>query len=132
MGEFKAASGVLDLAEKMKNWAMFPELVGDRWVFTSEQKQFCEWLLKKYEIEFPREYKPQHIVDWACEVVAKAIPLPGNHLSEIEFDDMHYLPLMLDLPVPYFDLILTDESQDFNKAQTLMLERLAKAVQVAA
>ena len=44
----------------------------------------------------------------------------GQHLSPedgISFDDMVYLPVALDLPVPQFDMIYCDEAQDLNAAQ---------------
>ena len=44
--------------------------------------------------------------------------------NRVDYDDMLYLPLALDLPFPKFHLVLTDESQDFNAAQELILQKL--------
>ena len=128
MGEYKSAGAVCELVEKSKNWAVFPEWVGDRWAFSLAQRGQMKWFVEKYEIEHPKEVEVDTLVDWACDVLAQSIPVPGSGLTEIEFDDMLYLPLMLELPVPYYDVVLTDETQDFNRAQALMLERLCKAV----
>ena len=40
----------------------------------------------------------------------------GEH-REMDFNDMLWLPIVLGLPIPKYDLCLADEAQDFNKAQ---------------
>jgi ATP-dependent exoDNAse (exonuclease V) beta subunit len=40
---------------------------------------------------------------------------------------MLWLPLCLDLPLEVYDLVMTDESQDFNTCQHMMLDRIIKA-----
>lgn len=48
-----------------------------------------------------------------------------QQLSLVDFDDMPWLPVVLDLDVPQFPYILGDEVQDFNACQTeLMLKAL--------
>lgn len=42
----------------------------------------------------------------------------------ISFTDMIYLPLVLDLPVPQFDFVFVDETQDLNRAQQELLLRV--------
>lgn len=39
---------------------------------------------------------------------------------KIDFDDMIWLPVVLGLPVPKFDLLMVDEAQDLNKTQQVL------------
>lgn len=128
--EYKLRSGVLEMVGYIKNWAIFPERSADGFAFTAEQRERIRGFIDMYEIEppddcpFENEEWAELLVDWACRVTAMAIPLPGEGLVEVSFDDMLYLPLALNLSLPYFDLILTDESQDFNACQVELLNRL--------
>jgi DNA helicase-2/ATP-dependent DNA helicase PcrA len=49
---------------------------------------------------------------------------PGGP-SVIDFDDMIWLPLVLELPVPTYDFIFADEAQDLNKAQIELILKAA-------
>jgi superfamily I DNA/RNA helicase len=64
------------------------------------------------------------LIHYACRVVIENLPAQNHKMTEIDFDDMLYLPLVLSLPIPKYDLVLTDESQDFNLCQILILEKL--------
>ena len=127
--EYKAVGAVVDLVDKAKNWAIFPEWVNNEWMFTPESREKIGWMVKKYEIEVPKSVDEGTLVDWACLVLGMSIPRPGEGLTEIEFDDMIFLPIVPELGVqfPKHDFILTDETQDWNRAQTIMLERLIEA-----
>lgn len=46
--------------------------------------------------------------------------------GQIDFDDMIWLPLVLDLRQPQFDRVFVDETQDLNKAQIEMALRAVK------
>jgi len=128
--EHTLRGGVCELVSYIKNWAHFPERTKDGWAFTEEQKDAIRQYIGMYEIERPEEWKgtteewEDLLVEFACEITCLSIPVPGQQLVEIAFDDMLYLPLALGLEMPYFDLLFTDESQDFNACQVLLLERL--------
>jgi superfamily I DNA/RNA helicase len=42
---------------------------------------------------------------------------------QIDYDDMVWLPVVLDLPVIRYDLLLVDEAQDLNRAQQALAKR---------
>lgn len=43
--------------------------------------------------------------------------------GQIDFDDMIWLPVALNLPIPKFDLLLVDEAQDLNRCQQALVVR---------
>ncbi len=58
-------------------------------------------------------------------LVPVALRLCLERVSTIDYDDMIWLPLVLNLPVEQFDWLLGDEVQDWNRAQiTLLLKAL--------
>jgi superfamily I DNA/RNA helicase len=128
MGEYKLRSAVLELVGYIKNWAIFPHYDGG-WGFSKEQEAAIAEFVTLYGIEYPAaDYRIDQLVQYAIRVVLHNLPDPAQAtLSEVDFDDMLYLPLALNLPFPKYDLVLTDESQDFNDCQILMLDRLIAA-----
>lgn len=129
--EYEQRSVILEMVGYIKNWAIFP--VNGR--FSQEQMDTMLSFIDIYNMEWEMQsqyhkdaplFTDQMVVEWACRITANSIPGPGETLNEIAYDDMLYLPLCLNLPLPKFDLILTDESQDFNSCQLLLLERLSK------
>ena len=46
--------------------------------------------------------------------------------GRINFDDMIWLPVVLDLPVERYDLLLVDEAQDLNRCQQALAKRAGK------
>lgn len=117
---------VLELVSYIKNWAILPTF-NNGWEFSAEQRQVIQNLIDIYEIEFDAKFSPETVVNYACYVIARSIPEPGDTLNQCDFDDMLYLPLALSLPVPHYDLVLTDESQDFNMAQIKLIEKMIAA-----
>lgn len=121
--EYKLKSPVLEMVSYIKNWGIFPE----NGVFNQVHLASIYQLIEMYEVEFDSmKFTDEQLVDYATRVVLAGIPNPGESIGEISFDDMLYLPLCLNLTLPKYDLILTDESQDFNSCQQLLLERLSQ------
>jgi hypothetical protein len=121
---YKIRQPVLELVGYVKNWGICP----CNGQFSSADRMAVAEFIRTYEIEFDNtKFTEESVVDYACRTVAMSIPQPGESLSEVSYDDMLYLPIVLDLPVPKFDLVLTDESQDFNFLQKNLLLKLAKA-----
>tara|TARA_R110002012_G_scaffold148_1_gene493 strand:- start:501 stop:1934 length:1434 start_codon:yes stop_codon:yes gene_type:complete len=76
-------------------------------------------LIDEYQIEFSSDRE---------EVIAlDAIPAILNQCMQntnlIDFDDMIWLPLMLNMPLPTFDTLFVDEAQDFNEMQRELIQR---------
>ncbi len=110
----------------IKNWAVIPACTKDGYQFTTEQRERIKGFLDEYQINVPEGFTDDQVVDYACRVVVASIPEPGDSLTRVTFDDMLYLPLALNLTFPSYNLVLTDESQDFNEAQEQFLFRLAE------
>ena len=123
--EYSLRSALMELVGYVKSMAIFPSL-NKTWQFSDEQKEEIQELISIYQIEVDEKFDPYELVDFACRIITSALPHHGDTLSEITFDDMLYLPLCLDLPVPKYDLVLTDESQDFNRCQILLIEKMIK------
>ena len=58
-----------------------------------------------------------------AEVVPQVLELSKSPRGRIHFDDMVWLPLMLDLPVPQVDVQIIDEAQDLNRMQQELVYR---------
>lgn len=63
--------------------------------------------------------------------VAKAIQQASTDLSQIDFDEMLYLPIILGAKFEPQDYVFVDEAQDTNDIQLEILARLAKPVNVS-
>lgn len=122
--EYSLRSAVMELVGYIKSWAICPLFCNNCWQFSNEQKEAVFELIKMYEIELPNEMSPEELVKYACNVVTINLPINHNSLVQIDYDDMLYFPLVFNLNLPKYDLVLTDESQDFNRCQIIVLEKL--------
>jgi superfamily I DNA/RNA helicase len=122
--EYKLRSPVLEMVSYIKNWGIFPDSNG---VFNNDDLANIYQLIDMYEVEFDSiKFTDEQLVNYSSRVVSAGIPKAGESIGEISFDDMLYLPLCLNLPFPKYDLVLTDESQDFNALQIGLIEKLSK------
>lgn len=117
--EYKLKNPVLELVSYAKNWAVTPTDLNYCY-------QMLDEFVQIYEVEFDNfNFSKEKLFDYVVKVLVGSIPSPGETLSEVTYDDMLYLPIALNLKFPTYDLVLTDESQDFNFCQIRMLEKLA-------
>lgn len=78
----------------------------------------------RYGLEVPGSNRPRKIAyETLLECMDWDIPKYGRF---IDFDDMIWLPLKLEMDFPQYDLIMVDESQDLNANQQEFIERLAE------
>ncbi len=125
--EYELRSAVLELVGYIKSWAIFPKF-DNYWQFSKEQEELIGELVRMYEIEYPTmTFTEKNVVEYAVRVIIMNLPDQASRLAELDFDDMLYLPLCLNLPIPKYDLVMTDESQDFNACQILLLEKLIQS-----
>lgn len=80
-------------------------------------------LQEQYDISFDNPSKAQQI---AQDVLAQST----KDLTCIDFDDMLYLPVVLNVPFAPADWVFVDECQDTNEVQNEIIFRLAKPKQV--
>ena len=130
--EYLLRSAVLELVGYIKSWAICPSFFGRNidspWNFSDKQKEAIFELIEMYEIELPSaNWTPEDLVKYACSIVTNNLPVNHDLLVEIDYDDMLYFPLVFNLNLPKYDLVLTDESQDFNRCQILLLEKMIAA-----
>jgi superfamily I DNA/RNA helicase len=73
-------------------------------------------LVVRHSIEMDYRYR-----DDIFELVPRVLADCLNYRAGIDFDDMIWLPVKLQLPVEKFDLLLVDEAQDCNVTQQALL-----------
>lgn len=127
------ASAICELIGYIKNWAILPELGKSGWQFDASQAKEIDGLIDKYNITWavPPADKPSKVCEradvlkYAIATLYRTIPMVGDGaLTECDFDDYLYLPLVLNLEQEKYDCIFTDETQDFCNAQIEMLRRM--------
>lgn len=77
------------------------------------------------------EYRKEGLGPWTvlriAELAHKAMTLAAENVSEIDFDDMLWIPAARSIrPNPY-DLVVIDEAQDMNAAQLALARSAARA-----
>ena len=126
-GYWELVKPVCELAAYIKHWAICPTWDAEKggWVFTADQVAEIDHLVDYYKMEVAD--RRVEVVDWACTVIRVGTPNPGEPITQLDYDDMLYYVHVLKVVIPRFDLVLTDESQDFNRAQLLLLQKMAAA-----
>ena len=85
-------------------------------------------LLADDDVRGIRKLIDRHNIELENEEVAlESIPyiLEGcrNETYVIDFDDMIWLPIQLDLNIPKYEVLFVDEAQDFNECQRELIDR---------
>lgn len=65
------------------------------------------------------------------ELVRQTMTESNKNLTNIDFDDMLYLPIKFNMPVQKYKWVLCDEVQDFNRAQIELIKKLSDGRTVA-
>ena len=76
-------------------------------------------MIDNFNINVPKGVLIEDVITLSNKAIQRCLEIEPNKSSYIDFDDMLWLPLMLDLdfsPVK-FDLLIADEIQDANKIQ---------------
>lgn len=76
----------------------------------------------EYAIDFPKGWDRGRLVALADKVMHADAEAKGGPIS---FDDMIWLPIVRDLPLPEYDWVFVDETQDLNAAQLEIVIRAA-------
>lgn len=115
-------------------------LMGDNWREDKWLLNVCEDIIGKLKntltepnnkgIDRIVEHFGIDINDSAAKIyplVRKAIELNNKQLDVVDFDDMLYLPIKLNMPIHQYDWVLGDEVQDWNTAQIELILRSVKS-----
>lgn len=110
VGAAKSAGFGLD-----SSYEVFPSIADeDAWLDLAEHYNLEDDLVGDIEI---------HEV---CELARKLLIQSNQRTNSIDFDDMIYLPLLLDLPIPTYANVLIDEAQDINATRRELAFRSIK------
>ncbi len=71
-----------------------------------------EALAEHYDIE--EDLAGSTSLDTVIGLARKLLKQSNERTNSIDFDDMIYLPLLLNLPIPVYDNVMIDEAQDIN------------------
>ena len=76
-------------------------------------------IIDYYNIKFASALEERLSIENVCSVIDECI----ENTNQIDFDDMIWLPLVLDWAWPQFDVLFVDEAQDFNEMQRELIVR---------
>lgn len=76
-------------------------------------------LIDEYNINFQSEREEM----LSITSIPAILKMCKNQTNQIDFDDMIWLPLVNDYPLPHYDIMFVDEAQDFNEAQRELISR---------
>jgi superfamily I DNA/RNA helicase len=118
---YKIKNNVVKIVGLIKNWGILP--LNSK--FSTQDIEFILSFFDAYNLEIIENISNEEIVNHALNLLLKTIPDLEQKEICISYDDMLYLPLYFNLKFPKYDLVLTDESQDFNAAQQSFLKILS-------
>lgn len=62
----------------------------------------------------------------ACDFAKRILTISNNDFATIDFDDMLYMPLLINVPFKTYNYVFVDEAQDLNGIQLEILRRMAR------
>ena len=79
-------------------------------------------LIEEYNISFQSDRE----LAIALEAIPAILTMCRTQTHIVDFDDMIWLPLENNYPLPYYDVMFVDEAQDFNEAQRELIRKCVK------
>lgn len=76
-------------------------------------------LIDKFNIQFYEDNDETLALEYIEDILSECL----KQTHRIDFDDMIWMPLKLDMPMPRFDTLFVDEAQDFNEMQRELIFR---------
>ena len=77
-------------------------------------------LIDEYNIQFESSREESQ----AINAIPAILNMAKSQTHIIDFDDMIWLPLVNEYPMPHYDILFVDEAQDFNEAQRELISRV--------
>jgi len=81
-----------------------------------QDREAIEDILERFDIEFDGVVDKKEAIQ-----LLPIIKDMCKDASTVDFDDMVWLPVELDLPVRHYDVVFVDEAQDFNECQRRLI-----------
>ena len=121
MNNFKLVNIIKDVLGKDFHYAGLKKLISlMKGSLTSEfDRDGIYALIDEYDIQFYDD-RQERI---AINAIPKILEMCKQQTHIIDFDDMIWLPLVLDLTIPKYDILFVDEAQDFNESQRELIDR---------
>lgn len=114
---------------------VFPRVASNRAAGTTIERlvALCKaYLLDGTDIQQVTDLATRHEIEIDMDA-AEGIPLIAEMIKRcrtetgsIDFDDQVWLPVVLDMPAPRYDLVFVDEAQDLNPCQHALALKLLK------
>lgn len=104
-------SPVQRLVSLCKNAALMPRNLTDDTLYD---------FVDHFDIEWSDKYR----ADFVFDLVREALTENNRDTLRIDFDDMLYFVVVFDAKVQQYDFVMTDEAQDTNAIQRLILRRM--------
>lgn len=90
--------------------------------YLAESAEDVADVIDVHDIAIPRDgLRGQFVAD-----VRKMLAACAEHIASVDFDDMVWMPVILELGVPQYDRVFVDETQDLNAAQIKLALRACK------
>lgn len=77
-------------------------------------------LIDEYNIQFESSREEKQAISMIPAILNKC----KTETTTIDFDDMIWLPLVNNYPLPHYDILFVDEAQDFNEMQRELIARV--------
>ena len=81
-----------------------------------EDRKMINKIIDKYNIEFDGLIDEKEAIEFLPTIKELCMDI-----SCADFDDMIWLPVVMDLPVKHYDVLFVDEAQDFNEVQRQLI-----------
>lgn len=135
MGACTKAFGKLDV-DKFKVWGILDgmslpvanhleklfkvrvaKLVGLAKQYGKQDRKMLEWIVDHHDVEL------NGMEEMVLDITPRVLDRCKEQTRTIDYDDMIWLPKVLELPLPRFDLVMSDEAQDLNVMQQYLALR---------
>jgi superfamily I DNA/RNA helicase len=95
-----------------------------KWYVDTINERTVHELVEMYTIERFYDVPVSVVTHWANAIVKASIKQSKTEI--IDFDDMLYIPAILNLPFDKYDVVMIDEAQDISHVQRRIIHKLRK------
>jgi DNA helicase-2/ATP-dependent DNA helicase PcrA len=110
----------------IKRLVSFAKCEGVGFVQPMMDKQVWQGIIDHHDMTLEGETGANFTFDHAIGLAQKALTISNQDSKTIDFDDMVYLPLMLQMRLVQYDWVLVDEAQDINATRLALAKAMLK------
>lgn len=95
--------------------------------YVAESKADLDAIISKHAIAFdaPEGHEDEDLYERVIALTLRILA-ESKYTSEVDYNDMLWLPIVMNLPGTRYDVVMIDEAQDLNAAQLDCAERMVK------